>query len=102
MPLSIRPRPIQTSFLILMVILIIGAMCFMIIVSGKTKDGQLTQSPPHYLQNAKRNLAYFQDERTGICFAFTSASDSTSVVSGLATIDCEKVKKYLVSPDLFK
>jgi len=100
--LSIRSRPIRTSFLVLMIILIIGAMSFMVVKSPKTKGEQSAQSLPHYLQNAKRNLAYFQDERTGICFAFTSVNDFTSVVSGLATVDCEKVKDHLVSPDLFK
>ena len=102
MPLSIRSRPIPTSFLILMVILIIGAMSLMIITFVNTKDGQSAKFLPHYLQNAKHNLAYFQDERTGICFAFTSASDSMSVIGGLATVDCEKVKDHLVSPDLSK
>ena len=102
MPLSIRPRPIWRYLLIPMVILIIEVMSLIIITSVKAKDGQSAKFLPHYLQNAKRNLAYFQDERTGICFAFTSASDSMSVIGGLATVDCEKVKDHLVSPDLFK
>lgn len=70
---------------------------FLATLSGTdTKDKQSVQSPPHYLKDAKRNLVYFQDEKTGICFAFTSASDSTSVIGGLATVDCQKVPSDLL------
>lgn len=47
-------------------------------------------------KEAEGRITYFKDGRTGLCFAqVTSHTHSGYIVTSIATVDCEKVEKYL-------
>lgn len=55
--------------------------------------------PSELSKDASKELVYFKDHRTGLCFAFWTASSDTRSVT-ISHVPCENVERLLVNPTL--
>jgi hypothetical protein len=51
-----------------------------------------------YTKALQENLFYFEDGRTGLCYAVSSMAWRDGSIGGMTLVDCEKVHPYLVRP----
>lgn len=71
-------------------------LLFLIVLFGVLTSCQLTNEPN--VNKIERNLVYFKDEKTGLCFAAINSMSSKSLSNStsITCVPCDSLKKVKV------